>query len=83
MTRLDDLRPTATARVLDAPLTAIAILANDALSPDASANKCRYLAGQASRRWLAEAQAATADMDYKDARDWLARAVWMQWRHPK
>ena len=39
-------------RFLAPPLSCAAILANDALAPDATAHKADWLAKQASRRWL-------------------------------
>lgn len=52
--------PVPTTRHLDAPADWRVVLANDALSPEAAKNKCRYLAGQAARRWLANEQAFNA-----------------------
>lgn len=63
---------TGTVKHLPPPLSAAAILANDALAPDATKHKADWLAKQASRRWLGEVQRATETMGTYEARRYLA-----------
>ena len=62
-----------TERHLDAPADWRVVLANDALADEVgTANKCRYLARQASRRWLSVAQRDTEHADIDQSRLYLA-----------
>lgn len=62
----------ATVKYVAPPLHWRDVVANDALAPDATAHKAQYLAKQASRRWLGDAQRATETMGTTEARRLLA-----------